>query len=144
MGNSAQVTLEKSAEASTRLIEFPAGLFGFDAVTQCVLVSRPEEAPFRWLELAGSHDQSFLVVDPGQVIGAYRPVLRREDWAFLGIENLEEALVLAVVTTGQGAKATLNLKSPIVINPQRSIGKQIIPRNVSAFTSQYPLEVCHP
>jgi flagellar assembly factor FliW len=123
-------------------VNFPRGLLGFAGVTNYTLVAHPEEHPFQWLEMVEDAARSFLVVAPEEVIGWYEPVITREDAAFLGIEDLREALVLAVVASPAGGQATMNLKSPIVINPRTWIGRQIILSNVSALTFYYPLAVC--
>ena len=130
---------QPSHDGSRREVSFPRGLHGFSKVTRYWLLGRPEEAPFRWLEMVEDSARSFLVVAPEAVIGRYEPSITREDAAFLGISELGEALVLAVVGTSSDGPATMNLKSPIVINVRTWIGQQIIPCNVSAFTSRYPL-----
>jgi flagellar assembly factor FliW len=84
---------------------------------------------------------SFLVVPPGDAIEEYEPDLSDEDTAYLELTDSQEALVLNVVTLHSEGNATVNLKGPIVINRRTLRGKQVIPRNVSNFALQHPLNL---
>lgn len=140
MPNPKQAAQRLSRDVSRQVVRFPRGLLGFAGVTKFRLIAHPGEYPFQWLEMVEEPARSFLVVVPELVIGQYKPAITREDAAGLGIGDLGEALVLAVVVSPAGRPATMNLKSPIVINVRTWVGQQIIPSNVSAFTSRYPLE----
>ena len=131
----------ESAALSQRCsLLFPKGLFGFESSKELTWVCNASEHPFGWLESNGEKGPSFLVVKPQDVGQAYHPQISREDAALLELRGQEAPVILAVVTQHDTGRVTLNLKSPIVLNLDRGKGKQIIPRNVSSFTSQYPLE----
>jgi len=139
-----QLPISTPARGTRRsTLAFPNGLFGFESARDLTLVQSDSEHPFGWLECKGEQGPSFLVVEPQDVGQAYQPEISREDAAALGLGGRDDTLVLAVVTHHDNGRLTLNLKSPIIINLKRGTGRQIIPRNVSAFTSQFPLEI-HP
>lgn len=115
-------------------VTFPSGLPGFEHCHRFVLLSSAELAPFAVLHSVDGPAASFLVVDPRRVLADYRCVLGHADLARLGAEDDSVLLWLAVVSLGEDGQACANLRAPVVINPDRMIGYQLMPHN-----SLYPL-----
>lgn len=126
---------------ATQVIQFPAGLLGFENLRQYVLMGSPEEAPFFWLQVLDEPNLAFVVVPPSAVVENYTPELSDEDVDFLGLRSPEDALVLNIVTVRGPTRATVNLKGPLVINRRTLIGKQVIPLNAAEFAVNHPLAV---
>ena len=122
-------------------VSFPSGLPGFEACRKFVLLSSPELGLFQCLRSCEGPVASFVVVDPRRVLPTYRTVLSQADLVRLGTTNDATAplLWLAIVTledaTGQ---AHVNLRAPIVINPQMMVGYQLMPSN-SLYPLRHPL-----
>jgi flagellar assembly factor FliW len=123
-------------------VSFPSGLPGFEACRKFVLLSSPELGVFQCLRSCEGPAASFVVVDPRRVLPTYRTVLSQADLVRLGTTNEAAAaplLWLAIVTledaTGQ---AHVNLRAPIVINPQMMVGYQLMPSN-SLYPLRHPL-----
>ena len=53
-------------------VRLPFGLLGFEKFQEFVLLGRPEEAPFLWLQVKGDQKLAFLVVAP-QAAAPYTP-----------------------------------------------------------------------
>lgn len=133
--------LEKLAVQDENIVHLPLGLLGFETVKEYVLLAKPEEAPFLWLQVLGKPSTAFLVVPPAAVVPDYRPDLSEEDVAFLGLKQPEDALLLNIVTLRGPKEATVNLKGPVVINRHTFIGKQVIPVNAAEYPVRHPLSV---
>jgi len=121
-------------------ISFPSGLPGFEACRKFVLLSSEELGVFQCLRSIEGPVASFIVVDPRRVLPTYRTVLSTADHVRLGSAGDGATLLwLAIVTledtTGQ---AHVNLRAPIVINPQMMVGYQLMPSN-SLYPLRHPL-----
>jgi flagellar assembly factor FliW len=132
---------EQQETSEMSVIQLPYGLLGFERVKNYVLLTRPEEEPFLWLQMVGETKHAFLVVPPHFVLADYAPDLSELDVAFLEINDPSEVFVLNIVTLRGKSQATVNLKGPIVINRRTLIGKQIIPINAAEYAIQHPLPV---
>jgi flagellar assembly factor FliW len=137
--------IESATEVMTvqteNIIQFPLGLLGFEQIKKFVLLSNPDEAPFRWLQVLNDSSLAFLVISPFEVDPAYAPNLPDNDTEFLGLESPEDALVYNIVTLHRNGSATVNLKGPIVVNRHTFIGKQVVPLNAPELPLQHPLPV---
>ena len=136
IGNNDQRVLPVNPE---NIIEFPAGLLGFENRRRFVLISKEDEAPFMWLQDLVDDQQAFLVISPFDVEPDYRPDIADEDVAAVGIERPQDALLLTIVTLRADGSATMNLKGPILVNRLTFVGKQVIPTNSSDFAIHHRL-----
>jgi flagellar assembly factor FliW len=121
------------------VVAFPEGLPGFEACRRFVLVSGRDLEPLRCLQALDSPEVSFLCVDPQLVLPTYRAALGSENRAQLGADG--GALVwLALVTVRDSGEVSVNLRAPIVINPERMVGYQVMPYR-SVYPVDHPLEL---
>ncbi len=116
-----------------QVITFPAGLPGFEECRRFVVLSSRELNPFQCLQSVEGPTASFLAVDPRRAFPEYRCQLSDVDRARLG-ESDETALVWLAVVTVHDDKTLVNLRAPVVVNPTRMLGYQLMPSN-----SLYPL-----
>jgi flagellar assembly factor FliW len=135
---------EAVGESRRTIIQLPLGLLGFESIKRYVLISDPEEAPFLWLQVEGETDLAFLVVSPFEVTAEYEPSVSVEDLRFLGLESADDALFFNIVTLDRRGGGTVNLKGPIVVNPQTLVGKQCIPLNASQLSVKHPIPSVQP
>ena len=119
--------------APADVVSFPAGLPGFEECREFVVLSSRELEPFKCLQSVEGPSASFLALDPRRAFPDYRCALSEVDRARLG-EPDDAALVWLAVVTVQAEQTIVNLRAPIVINPARMIGYQLMPSN-----SLYPL-----
>ncbi len=125
-----------AAAGEPLIVEFPAGIPGFETCHRFVLVSSPELAPLACLQAVDPPAASFLTVDPRLLEPGYDLTLREFERARLGAGD-EPLLWLAIVTITNG-EATANLRAPIVINPRRMTGCQFI-RDEVEYPVRYSL-----
>jgi flagellar assembly factor FliW len=121
------------------VIHFADGLPGFEQTRRFVLLSSPELSPLHLLHHVDGPPASFLAVDPRVVLPAYRAVLGAADRARLGAADERALLWLALVTMAEQGPS-VNLRAPIVVNPERMVGFQVLPHN-SLYPLRHPLAV---
>ena len=117
------------------VIRFDDGLPGFERVRRFVLVASPALEPFTLVQGVGEHTPSFLAIDPRLVDPGYASPLAQSDLARLEAGPKTPLLWLVLVTMGADGHATVNLKAPLVINPEIMRGLQLV-----APDSPYPID----
>jgi flagellar assembly factor FliW len=123
------------------ILTFPTGLPGFERCRRFVLLSAETLTPFQCLQSIEGPPASFLVIDPRLVLATYRAVLSTVDCIRLGVAPDATLLWLAIVTPGDDdSHPHVNLRAPIVINPQTMVGYQLMPSN-SLYPLRHPLGV---
>ena len=111
--------------AAADIVHFAHGLPGFEACRQFVLISAPELLPFTCLHGIDAPGPSFLTLDPRQIVAAYASPLGTAERSRLGAGPDDPLLWLAIVHVDDLA-ITANLRAPIVINPRRMLGLQVM------------------
>lgn len=132
---------EKRTLNGESIIRLPYGLLGFERVKNYVLLTRPHEEPFMWLQMLDEARQAFLVVSPFLVLPNYQPDIAEGDVKFLELNDPADALLVNIVTLRGNGQATINLKGPLVINRHTMVGKQVIPDNAANYSLHHPLPV---
>lgn len=123
------------------IVQLPFGLLGFEKVKKYLLVAKPEEDPFMWLQMCEGDKKAFLIVSPFLVLPDYQPDIPQADVEFLGLTEPADALVFNICTLRGKNGPTINLKGPVVINRHTLIGKQVIPQNAEQYSLTHPLPV---
>jgi len=124
-----------AAVVDTRhVIGFPAGIPGFESCRSFILMQLEGNDEFHCLTAIEGPNASFLVVDPRHLVPDYECELTAADAARIGANGSAPLLWLALVTIERDGTTTVNLRSPVVINPARMLGHQVIPHD-----NKYPL-----
>lgn len=111
-----------------KVINFDAGLIGFESCKQYMLIhdSEKENGKIVWLQSIDEPELALPVIDPLVIVPDYNPIVEDELLKTLG-DNNSMPLVLTVITVPKDiTKMTVNLKAPIVINPVLLKGCQMI------------------
>jgi flagellar assembly factor FliW len=119
------------------LLVFPSGLPGFEGCRRFVVLTSMESAPLQCLMAVDGPPAAFLALDPRLVLPEYRCVLSPGDRLRLGVDDSSQLLWLTLLTLDARGSAYANLRAPVVINPSRMVGFQVVPQD-----SLYPLR--HP
>ncbi len=114
-----------------QLITFRQGLFGLDDFCQFAVLAQPETVPFLILQCVDHPKLALAVVEPNGVVPDFRFNRLKPTLTELQADSPEELQVLVALTIppGHPEAATANLVSPILINPLRRLGKQIVVEN---------------
>ncbi len=127
------VTIESRAlgrvtVAANHIIAFASGLPGFPEARRFALINNHLEPPFYCLQCVDNPSLAFVVADPYALVPDYRPkngVSTLQELHARGPEDLQ-ALVTLTIPPGRPREITANLMSPLLINPEQGLGKQVV------------------
>jgi flagellar assembly factor FliW len=127
------VTLESQAlgrvtVSADSIITFPSGLPGFPEARRFALINDHLQPPFYCLQCVDNPSLAFVVADPTALVPDYRPkngVSTMQELHASSPEDLQ-ALVTLTIPPGRPLEITANLMSPLVINPEQALGKQVV------------------
>jgi flagellar assembly factor FliW len=122
------------------VVAFPDGLPGFEQCRRFVVLSSIETAPVQYMHSVEGPAASFLAIDPRLVLPGYRCDLSDQDRARLGLAPDTVLLWLALITLDAHEEPSVNLRAPVVINPARMIGFQVVPHD-SLYPLRHPLRI---
>lgn len=110
----------------SQVFRFPAGLFGFPAARDFVLLPAEQEGLY-WLQSMEHTALAFVLVDPFVFFDGYEVEIPDSDLRDIGAPERPDLLILAVVTLPRtpDASPTANLQGPIAINLRERMAKQI-------------------
>ncbi|MCL2703717.1 MAG: flagellar assembly protein FliW [Defluviitaleaceae bacterium] len=120
--------------ASEKILNFSHGLPGFPDLKRFTLIADPadlaeESAVFYWLQSLDNADVAFCIVDLMRFMPDYNPLVDAAEIAVLG-GNHEDYLIYNIIVVHDDAKdICVNMKAPIIINPETREGMQIICQN---------------
>jgi len=121
------------------LIRIPDGLVGFRNQTLFVQLPDPEVAGLSWLQSATTPDLAFGIVPPPLAVSDYRVELRPGDRAALELDDERSALIYVILNRGDGGGLTANLQGPLVFNPAKRLGRQLVLTS-SRYAVKFPLD----
>lgn len=114
----------------SKIISFVNGLMGFETLKKYVIIDHPGSQVLKWLQSIDDPDISLPAADPTAFFPDYSPSINREDLKSIGIDSIESAIILCIITVPADIrKATINLKAPVVLNPSRRLADQMIAEN---------------
>ena len=110
------------------VLTFFSPIYGFEDLSQYVLLSDDEAGDgLMWLQSTEEPDVCFVLLEPEAVGVPYKPELPPDVLRQLDVGLAEEAAVRLIAVVPQNFReTTVNLRSPIVINPARRRGAQVI------------------
>lgn len=136
--SSSMVPLPLDAAVDDRdVVTMVAPMPGFETCRKFVVAMNPDLAPFTALSGLDESKPAFLAVDPRLVLHGYEAALDDTARRQLGAAPGDTLLWLALVRA-TGDQALVNLRAPIVINPQQMRGVQLVPPD-SPYSTDHPL-----
>jgi flagellar assembly factor FliW len=117
------------AARDRNVIAFPKGIPGFEGCRGFVLMAPESGNGLQYLRSVDGPAASFLVLDPRQLLEGYRCELSEGDRERLHAAPGASLLWLVLVAVEPDGAIVANLRAPIVINPERMLGAQVIPHH---------------
>jgi flagellar assembly factor FliW len=111
-----------------QIITFESGLPGFPDEHRFALINDHLEPPFYCLQCVDNPSLAFVVTDPTALVPDYRPKNVARTLLELGASGPEDlhALVTLTIPPGRPREITANMMSPLLINPDKGLGKQVV------------------
>ena len=118
--------------------DFPQGVYGFEEDTCFAIFHKTfDDVSFLYLQSVQNIIPCFLIFQPEDFYAGYAPLLSQEDLAACGAESPEELIFLAIANVPDSIEEmSLNIKSPLALNPKTKIGRQVILQNPD-YTVRY-------
>lgn len=110
-------------------IAFPDGIPGFETCRRFVLLASEATAPLQRLEAVDGPAAAFVGIDPRLVVPGYRCRLSPADLRSLQAREDTPLVWLALVTVEADRTIAVNLRAPVVVNPERMTGRQVLPND---------------
>jgi len=129
----------------SRIIHFPAGLLGFPANKDFVILEHKPNSPFCWLQSVDSPALAFVLTNPFLVQTDYLEGLSPTEKEIFGQgENGSQKVVFVLVTIprGEPEKMTVNLLGPLVIDIATKTGSQVVLAD-SHYSHRHPFTFQH-
>ena len=109
------------------VINVPDGLPGYPDVREFILERLDDMGALCALRALDDRGPAFFVIPPAVWFPDYEPVLDVVTCAALELQDVNEALLLLLVTMGEHPKdATANLMAPFVVNTRTRRGGQVV------------------
>jgi flagellar assembly factor FliW len=134
------LALGRVTVSEDQIITFASGLPGFPDDHRFALINDHLEAPFYCLQSLDNASVAFVVTDPTALVPDYRPkngARTLEELGASGPEDLQ-ALVTLTIPPGRPREITANLMSPLLINPEQKLGKQVVIEKPH-YSHQHPI-----
>ena len=131
--------------SADRIITFPSGLPGFPEARRFALLNDHLEPPFYCLQCVDNPSLAFVVADSTALVPDYRPKNGVSTLQELQASSPEDLQVLVTLTIppGRPREITANLMSPLLINPEQRLGKQVVVERPH-YSHQYPIIAVRP
>jgi flagellar assembly factor FliW len=110
-------------------VTFPDGIPGFEACRRFILLSSDSVAPLQRIDAVEGPSASFLCIDPRLVVPGYACTLGPADVRRLDATDPARLVWLSLVTVETDGTVVANLRAPIAINPDRMMGRQVVPND---------------
>jgi len=133
-------TLGRVTISEDQIITFASGLPGFPDEHRFVLINDHLEPPFSCLHSVDNPSLAFVVTDPTALVPDYKPKNGSRTLQELRASSPEDlqALVTLTIPPGRPREVTANLMSPLLINPEQGLGKQVVIEKPH-YSHQYPI-----
>ena len=113
---------------SVQVLYFAEPIPGFPGHRDYVLVPGDTAGLLFWLQSVAPDGPRFLAVSARDFFPDYRPVVSPAIRSELGLEGVDQAQILCLVTVPDGdpAEAAANLRAPVVVAPSTHCARQVV------------------
>ena len=109
------------------ILKFALPILGFEQYRDFVILYDDEIGDeVAWLQSVDESDICFVIIEPTRFIPAYTPELPVNMLKKLDVSAEDVALRCLMVVRNGIEDATINLKSPIMINPAQKLAGQVV------------------
>ena len=114
--------------AENAVFDFPNGVFAFEDDRKFALLSPLGEDTYpMWLQSMDNKELCFIVFDPSLIDESYNVILNESEKKILKVSEGDTICCLVIAKVPEDfKKTTVNMKSPIVINPVNNTALQVI------------------
>ena len=119
-----------------QVINFPAGIIGFPDETSFVMIRPRPESPIAWLHSTQTSSFALPVVSAEALETDIGDTVFEASQA-AGLVASDEPFAIMAVLNASGARASVNLMAPIIVNAETRQGAQVLLEG-SNYSTQEP------
>jgi flagellar assembly factor FliW len=103
------------------IVHFVQPIFGFEGLSQYVMIQdKAIGQQFVWLQSIESHDVCFILIDPAMLAKKYPPAWSEDIVQLLRKYDMQQSKCWNIAVIPEAFKdTTINLKSPVLIDPEQ-------------------------
>jgi len=117
----------KISFSSKEVYNFTKGIYGFPQEKKYLFLKLKEYEPFLWFQSIEKPDLAIPLVDPTFFFPDYKIDIFESELVELKATDLKRLEVYVIITLDSTIeKAQVNLLAPIIINPYKKLGKQVV------------------
>jgi flagellar assembly factor FliW len=121
------------------ILHVVGGIIGFPELHGYVLIQRPNDAPFYWLQSIDDPSLALVLLDPQIFKPDYQPHLPEGLKAELQAEDQPVTLFsIITIPPGRPQDMTANLLGPLAVCPQSHRARQLV-LDDRLYTHRYPI-----
>ena len=122
------------------IYEFPEGVYGFEKNTKFAIFEKSfDDVSFLYLQSIQDLDPCFLVFEPWDLYPGYAPAISKDDLSSCQAEAVDDLIFLVIATVPSSIiELSINIKSPVVLNPKTRKAKQVILQNSDYMVRYQP------
>ena len=125
--------------SAREIITFSEGILGLENLTHYLILKPPESRPFIWLQSLDDPQVALPVIHPEAIVPDYPVELSDDLKRELEIKTGNRIEIFCIIHLEKDLKAsTVNLLTPIVVNPSSRKAKQVI-QDKKPYTSRHNL-----
>jgi len=129
----------QTANAMKRNINFRYGLPGFENLTQFQIVNLPDYSPFSSLQSLEEPEVQMLILDIQSLDIAKQINIPRAELQKIELAGAQKPDIFTILRINhQRRQLTANISAPLIVNPKKEIGLQVILEN-EALSMEYPV-----
>lgn len=123
----------------SEVITLTEGMLGFSECQRFIMMDDEIGEPFKWMQSLDIPALAFVVIDPAVILPSYHFSVKKEQIKTLDTTKVDDLNVYVIVTMAANIlDVTVNLQGPLVINPNKRVGLQIV-LNDPNFSTRHPL-----
>ena len=124
------------------IYEFSEGLYGFENEKRFAIFEKSfEDISFLYLQSFRHLDPCFLVFEPWELYPDYQPLLSDDDMEACQADTVDDLIFLVIATVPSSIEnLSINIKSPVVLNPKTKKGRQVILQNKDYSVRYLPFQ----
>lgn len=124
---------------SNKIITFPEGILGLEALKKYMIFEMHENPKFQWLQSLDQAEICFLLVNPWDFLKGYEMDISDEELESINVESIEQIAVYNIVTLAEDiAKSTVNFLAPLIVNAHTKVAAQIVLRE-DKYHTKHPI-----
>ncbi|MBF0477601.1 MAG: flagellar assembly protein FliW [Deltaproteobacteria bacterium] len=110
-----------------QIIRMDRGILGFEKRKLYMIIERPEDFPFKWLQSLDDPGLAFVIMDPLLFKPDYRIQISSAEAELIKANDIGKCIVFVIVSVPTDpSQMTANLLGPVILNTEKRLATQVV------------------